>query len=191
MAKNSHMIIIGERINASRQAIERALEQKDEAAVQKEAKRQIERGADYLDVNCGLSRKDEERDMEWLIQAIRKVSDIPLCIDSPNPACLEKGIRAGGRNCLINSITAEESRYKKILPLALEQNCGIIALTMDESGIPHTASDRVTIAHKIYTILRSEGPSDDNIYFDPLARPIASEPRQARELISAIPRIKG
>ena len=184
------MIIIGERINASRPAIQKAIEESDEALIQKEARSQAERGAQYLDINCGLSRDKEERDMVWLVSAVRKVCDIPLCIDSPNSAAIEKGVAAAGANCLINSITLEESRYKKIIPIALRYKCGIIALTMDSRGMPNTAAERAGLAEQMYKIMKAEGLSDEKIFFDPLVRPIASEPGQAKELLLSIPLIK-
>jgi 5-methyltetrahydrofolate--homocysteine methyltransferase len=185
------MIIIGERINTSRAAIQQALGKRDGQFIQKEAKAQVESGASYLDVNCGLSQKAEAEDMEWLVKTIQGATDIPLCIDSPDPSVIKRGVLASSGKSLINSITAEESRYSRILPIALKNNCALIALTMDESGMPNTADDRVKIAEKVYRVLNKEGIPDDNIYFDPLVRPISSEPRQAEELLKAIPKIKG
>ncbi|MFH1753887.1 MAG: dihydropteroate synthase [Candidatus Omnitrophota bacterium] len=184
------MIIIGERINASRAPIQNALRAKDSLFIQQEVKAQLEHGATYLDVNCGLSQSTEAGDMEWLVKTIREISDAPLCIDSPDPEVIEKGVLAASGRPLINSITAEESRYKKILPIALERNCSIIALTMDKTGMPETAEERFKIAEKIFRILKREGVQDADIYFDPLVRPISSEPRQAEELLKAIPMIK-
>jgi len=184
------MIIIGERINASRPLIQKALQSKDNALIQAEAKAQVEYGASYLDVNCGLSHSSEADDMEWLVNSIREVSSAPLCIDSPNPEVIERGVTAASGKLLINSITAEEERYKKLLPIALKHNCGIIALTIDEKGMPETADDRLRIAEKLYNIIKRGGVQDSDILFDPLVRPISSEPRQAEELLKAIPKIK-
>ena len=184
------MIIIGERINASRPAIQKALEEKDVSFIREEAKNQAAQGADYLDINCGLSQAAEEKDIEWLVLTVRSATDTPLCIDSPNPGVVERGVALGGPKCLINSITAERSRYEKILPLALKSGCGLIALTMDDKGMPATADDRVRIAEGLYGLLKKEGMADENIYFDPLVQPIATEQGQAMELLSTIPRIK-
>ncbi len=184
------MIIIGERINASRPRIKEALEKKDDKFIQNEAKAQVEHGAQYLDVNCGLSGAAEVEDMEWLIDAVQGVTDTPLCIDSPDPKVIEKGVLTARAKKLINSITLEESRYSKIIPLALKHRCSVIALTMSEKGMPDTADDRLRIAESLYKLMKSEGFADEDIYFDPLVRPISSEPRQAEELLKAIPKIK-
>lgn len=184
------MIIIGERINASRPSIKEALEKRDKGFIQKEAKAQIEVGSQFLDVNCGLSRDREAADMEWLINTIQEVGSVRLSIDSPDPTVIENGIHVSKERVLINSITAEEKRYRQILPIAHQHNCSITALTIDENGMPDSADDRFKVAKKIYNILKSEGISDEDIYFDPLVRPISSEPRQAQELLKSIPMIK-
>lgn len=184
------MIIIGERINTSRPAIKEALEKKDTRFIQDQAGLQVEAGSQFLDMNCGLSRDREAEDMEWLIRTVQETVRVRLCIDSPDPLVIEKALLVAKDKVLINSITAEEARYGKILQLALKHNCSLIALTMDEKGMPNTAEDRFKIAERLYRILKSEGMADDDIYFDPLARPISSEPRQAQELLKAIPKIK-
>lgn len=184
------MIIIGERINASRQPVKAALEKKDKAFIQKEARSQAEAGSKFLDLNCGLSHEREASDMEWLVETVRETAKIPLCIDSPDPHVIEKGVLIGKDKALINSITAEESRYSKILPLALKHNCSLVALTMNEKGMPETANDRFRIAQSLYKILKAEGMADNDIYFDPLVRPISSEAGQAQELLKSIPMIK-
>ena len=188
------MIIIGERINASRKSVKEALEKKDKAFIQKEAKSQIEAGSVYLDINCGLSGAAEAPVMEWLVETVLEAAGAKLCLDSPDAYVIEKGLERwkerNGDKAIINSITAEEDRYRRILPLACRYNCGVIALTMDETGMPDDADGRFRAAEKIYKVLKKEGITDDNIYFDPLVRPISSEPRQAEELLKSIPRIK-
>ncbi len=184
------MIIIGERINASRPPIKKAIENKDKAFLQNEAKAQRDAGSTFLDLNCAISTENEVQDMEWLVETIEEVVSIPLCIDSPNPSAIASGVKKSRGNALINSITAEESRYKHIIPLATKYKCSVIALTMDSNGMPKTSLDRYEIAKGIYTLLKREGLQDEQIYFDPLVRPISSEPEQAMELISSIAKIK-
>lgn len=184
------MIIIGERINTSRTAVKEAVQNKAGSFIQREAAAQLEAGSQFLDVNCGLSGERETEDIEWLVHTVQETQAVPLSIDSPDPRVIERGIAACREKALINSITAQENRYRHILPIALKHNSGIIALTMDERGMPDTADDRYKIAQKIYTVLKREGVSDENIFFDPLVRPISSEPKQAVELLKAIPKIK-
>lgn len=184
------MIIIGERINSSRSRIKKAIEEKDVGFIRGEATAQLERGAAFIDVNCGLSGSRETGDMEWLVNAIQGEKEIPFCIDSPSASALQAGASSSKGKVLINSITAEEERYKAVLPVALKHKCSIIALTMDSSGMPATAWDRVKVAEGLYRILKKEGVPDSDIYIDPLVRPVSSEPGQAQELLKAIPKIK-
>ena len=86
------MIVIGERINTTRKSIGAAVEKKDAEFIQNEAKKQETAGAHYIDVNCGTRIKDEIGDMEWLVNTIQEVTQLPLCIDSPNHKALDKGL---------------------------------------------------------------------------------------------------
>lgn len=184
------MIIIGERINASRDVVKEALIRKDSAFFRKEAALQLEAGCRFLDINCGLSRDNEAEDMGWLISTIQEAYNTPLSIDSPDPEVIKSAAGLVKEKVLINSITLERSRYEKILPVAQANRASVIALTMDEKGMPETADDRVRIAEKLLKITSDSGIPAEDVYFDPLIRPISSEPKQALETLSAIARIK-
>lgn len=184
------MILIGERINASSASVKEAIEKKDTNFILKEAKLQAEAGCQFIDINCGLSRENEIDDMEWLIKTVGQHAEINFSIDSPDPRVIEKGLAQTKKKAVINSITAEKSRYSSLIPLAKEYKSSLIALTIDESGMPDTADDRVRIAEKLYNILKKEKIPDEDIYIDPLIRPVSSEPKQAKEILKAITRIK-
>lgn len=187
------MLIIGERINSTRQPIQDAIKKRDAAFIAKEAARQIAAGASFVDVNCAVTSGDELFDMEWVIGVIQAdVKDVSICIDSPSHLAIERALavyKAKG-SLMINSITAEGSRIDKILPLALKSNAKLIALTMDDKGMPDTAEDRVKIARTILDRVRKDGFDPKNLYFDPLIRPVATEPMQAKEFLRSIPMIK-
>ncbi|MBU2614100.1 MAG: dihydropteroate synthase [Elusimicrobia bacterium] len=144
-----YMIIIGERINASRKTIFEAIEKKDVNFIQQEAINQVNAGAHYLDVNCGTNIKDEPKNMEWLVPVIQEVVDVHLVIDSPNPEALDSGLKLCKHKPIVNSITAEKERIKNIAPLVEKYNADVIALTITEEGMPHTAQERLDIAKKI------------------------------------------
>jgi len=91
---------------------------------------------------------------------------------------------------MVNSITADEARIKNMLPLALKYNTKLIALTMDERKMPDTADERFQMAERILDRVKKDGFSKENLYFDPLIRPISTEPAQAREVFRSIPMIK-
>lgn len=184
------MLIIGERINTSNPAIKKAVQEKDRDFIRSEAQKQIEAGASMVDVNCGTSLDKELEDMLWLINTIQEKKDISLCIDSPDAAVLKEALRIHKGRAMVNSITAEKSRYEKILPLCKDHDCFLIALTLDEKGMPETAQDRFELATIIMEICEQYGIPKDRIYFDPLVRPISSEQKQAKEFLGAIKLIK-
>jgi len=143
------MIIIGERINATRKGVGEAIEKKDSKFIQQEALNQVNAGANFLDINCGTSVSKEVSNMEWLVNTVQEVVDVPLVIDSPNPSALECGLKLCKKKAMVNSITGEKERIKNILPLVEKFNADVIALTMDEKGMTHTAQERLNIAEKI------------------------------------------
>lgn len=184
------MLIIGERINATRKSINKAIEKKDVKFIQQEAIKQVQCGAEFLDVNCGINIKDELDNMEWLVKIVQEVINVPLVIDSPNANALERGLMFHKGKPIINSVTAEEKRYEKILPLVKKYNTSVIALTIDEKGMPKTAEERFNIAKKIVRITTEYGILPEDVFFDPLVRPISTEPEQVKEFLESLRLIK-
>ena len=169
------MIIIGEKINTSIKSVQSAVEAMDAKAVQDIATKQVEAGADYIDVNCGTFPFKEPELLEWLVNTVQEVVDVPLCIDSPNPKALVFALKANKNGKpLINSITGERERYNSILPLVLEYDTSIIALCMDDDGMPETADDRVKIADRLVESMAKEGVKLEDIYLDPMVRPLGT-----------------
>ena len=187
------MIIIGERINSTRRAIQEAIKDRNAALIAKEARSQIDAGADFIDVNCAVTSGDELQDIDWVLSVVQsEIPDVSICIDSPSHRAIERALsvyRAKG-SVMVNSITAEEARIKNILPIAIKYKTKLIALTMDERGMPETAKDRFEIAKKIFERVRRDGFNTADLYFDPLVRPISTEPQQAKEFLGSIKLIK-
>ena len=180
------MLIVGERINTSRKAIRPVVESKDKEFIQKEAKLQIEAGADLIDVNCGTRVKEEPEDLEWLVKTVQEAIESPLCLDSPNPKALERALAAHKGKAMVNSITFEKERMEKILPLLKKYNTKVVALTMDDEGMPGDSKRRVEIAGNLLEALEGEGIKREDIYFDPLVRPLGTDPEQSLRLLEAI-----
>ena len=169
------MIIIGEKINSTLKSIRPAMEARDQKTIQDLAKSQVEAGASFLDVNAGMFYDNEIETLEWLIHSIQEVCDAPLAIDSPNPKALLAGLKANQNGKpIINSITGEKARYDSVLPLVLEYGTGIIALCMDDRGMPETVRERVEIAETLIRNLTREGVKMEDIYIDPMIRPIGT-----------------
>ncbi|SDE05046.1 methyltetrahydrofolate cobalamin methyltransferase [Sporomusa acidovorans] len=185
------MVIIGELINTSRKSISEAVDKRDAAYIKKVAIEQMQAGATYIDVNCGNKVHNEVEIMEWLVKNIQAAVDIPLCIDSPNPQALEAGLSlARTGQPLINSITDEKVRYEAVLPLVLKYKAKVIALCMDDTGMPNTAGDRMRVVSSLYKKLTSAGVAEENIHFDPLVKPISVVSQAGVEVLETIKWIK-
>lgn len=184
------MLIIGELINTSRKLIREAVEKKDGQYIQLIAKTQEEAGATYIDVNCGTFMQTEVSTMEWLVDNVLQATNLPLCIDSPNPLALEAGLKkcVNGKP-MINSITDETPRWNSVLPLVKEYNSKIVALCIDNGGMPKTQDDRLRIADSLITKLTAEDVNLDDIYIDPLIKPISAGEKHGVEVLAAIQKI--
>ena len=186
------MIIVGERINASRKRIAQALEERDAGWIRKEARRQAKAGAGYIDVNAGTSVAKEVENIAWLAGIVAAAVEVPLCADSANPEALRAALKLNRHGQpMINSITAEKVRLDGILPLVREFRTKVVALTMDDSGMPEDADGRVKVARDLHGELAAAGVPDEDIFFDVLVRPVSTDPRQALFCLEAVRRIRG
>jgi cobalamin-dependent methionine synthase I len=184
------MIVVGELINSSRKAIGPLVEAKDAAAIQDLARRQKAAGATYIDVNAGTFVTQEADYLAWLVTTVQAAVDSPLCIDSPNPAALEQALALHKGKALVNSITAEKERYNRIVPLVKKYKCSVVGLCMDDNGMPESAAERVAVAKVLAAALVKEGIPLEDIYFDPLVRPISTDPRYGKMVLDTTALIK-
>jgi len=184
------VIVVGERINASRKAIGEAVKTKDAEKIKQEAKAQKETGANYIDVNCGTSLEREPEDLLWLVETAQSAVDLPLCLDSPNPEALKKALPAHKGKPIINSITAEEDRAKQVLPLVKEYDAYVVGLAVDEKGIPKTAEERFEIAKKISDMVLKAGIDKEKLFIDSVVQPIGTDSTQGAHFLRAVSLIK-
>jgi cobalamin-dependent methionine synthase I len=189
------MLIVGERINTSRKVkgepiIENAVRAWDAAYFIDLAKKQVEAGASYIDVNAGTLLEGEPDAIEWLVTTIQGAMDVPCAIDSPNPIAIERALKVHKGQAMINSITAEAVRYKNVLPLVKEYDTKVIALSMGDEGIPGDAEGRISVARELIGNLINEGIKLDNIYSDPLVFPIANGMEYGIAVLDTIRTIK-
>lgn len=181
------MLIVGELINTSRSRIREAFETKDAAYIQEIARGQVEAGADYLDVNCGTRVFDEVESMEWLVNTVQEAVAAPLCIDSPNPKAIAAGLAlAHNGQPMVNSISAEQERFEQVLPLVQKYNSKVVALCMDDGGIPETAEDRLEVSKKLVENLVAAGVEPDHIYLDPLIKPLGVNHLYGLEVLDTV-----
>jgi cobalamin-dependent methionine synthase I len=168
------MRIIGEKINGTRKTVAAAIAKRDAEFIQNLAKKQVEGGAYWLDVNAGTHPDREVDDMLWLIDLIQGVTDVPLSLDSANPTALTAALGAVKKTPLINSISGEPDRLNNVLPIVAQHGCDVIALCMDDKGIPMDVAGRLTVVRKLFAATRSANVPDEKVYVDPLVMTIAT-----------------
>ncbi|MDW8802091.1 homocysteine S-methyltransferase family protein [Clostridium sp. A1-XYC3] len=183
--------IIGERINPTGKArYKEELKEKSVKYIQAEAVKQKEEGADILGLNVGLPEIDEKEMMTKAVKAIQKVVQLPVTIDSPTPEVLEAGARVYNGKPIINSVNGKESTMEKVFPIVKKYGGAVIALTIDEKGIPATAEERVKIAEKILKRAKDYGIDKKDIIIDCLALTASAQQKDVLETVRAIKLVK-
>ncbi len=160
---------------------------RDAEFIRREAQRQEQAGATHIDVNAGADPNREAEDMAWLTEVVAEATELPLCFDSANPKALREGLsRCNRPGTIINSITAEAERFDAVVPLVREFGTGVIALTMDDGGMPEDFDGRMAITRSLAGRLEQAGVGLDRVYFDHLVRPASTNPGQAQHILAAI-----
>jgi len=180
-------ILIGERINPTgKPKLKEALRNQDYQYLLHEGQRQAEAGAQILDVNVGLPEIDEIAVMKQAVVSLQAVTDLPLQLDSSNPEVLAAAMRIYNGKPLINSVNGEEASMRAIFPLVKRYGGAVIALTMDEDGIPQDAEGRVAIAKRIVKVAAEYGIGEKDIIVDPLCMAVSSENQSAKVTLQAV-----
>lgn len=184
-------VIIGERLNpAARSVIAKAFHEKDWGLLTSEGLAQVEAGAKILDLNVSVPGLDEAELIRAGVRQLQMSLDIPLALDSTRPEVLEAGLREFQGRALINSINGEEKSWSEILPLAKKYGAAVLALCLDEKGIPEKAEGRLAIARKLVERALEAGLRKEDILIDCLVLTAAASPELSRETIRALALIK-
>lgn len=190
------MIIIAEKVNATRKAIRQAIGEHNAEVIREEITTQDVAGAHYIDLNAGTGSGDQHQeasDLRWLIDIALECSEKKLCLDSAGIDTIEQAAKhlAGRRPWMLNSVNAEsEERLEKGLGLAAEHQVPVIALAMDKDGIPPTAEKRLSICEYIHTRAAAAGVPDEHLFFDPLVLPISADISQGNVTFDTLRGIK-
>ncbi|MCG8642967.1 MAG: dihydropteroate synthase [Desulfobacterales bacterium] len=182
--------VIGERINTSRKAVQAAVADRNADYIIDDVKRQQAAGTAYIDVNAGARIGHEEADMKWLLEVIQPVVDLPLALDSPDPAILEMAFSMVRTPPVINSISLESERFEAMIPFLIGKGCKVIALCMDDAGMPESSEDIVNRARRLIGELNKIDIPTSNIYVDPLVQPISTDFRKGVMVLDAVRCIK-
>ena len=184
-------IVIGERINPTgKKRLKAALSEGDTAYILREAVSQTEAGAHVLDVNVGVPGLDEPATLDWAMQAVQSVTDLPLQLDSSDPKALERAMRHYNGKPLVNSVNGKEESLSAILPIVARYGGAVVALTLDEKGIPPTPDGRLEIARRILKRGEEFGLAPCDFLVDVLCLAVSAEPQSANVILESMRRVR-
>ena len=180
------MLIIAERINATRKRIGKAVAARDAGFIAKEAQAQAEAGATHIDCNAGRKPEREVEDLEWLIEVVQGAVDLPISIDSANGEAIRAGLKLVAKKPIINSVTAETKKIAEIMPLVAEHETLVVGLCMGDAGMPSGADDRIEAAERICKAAEEYKIPLSSIYFDPVIVPVSTNAAEAMAAIETV-----
>jgi 5-methyltetrahydrofolate corrinoid/iron sulfur protein methyltransferase len=189
------VIIIGERVNATRKRIRAAVEERDEEHIRCEIQAQDQAGAQYIDLNAGTGSGDRDReseDLSWLVDLALDCTEKKLSLDSSDPVVLRRAAEPLGerRPMLLNSVSGERERLEVLLPFAAESGCPVIALAMGDAGIPGSVTERLAVCESILAAAAEAGVPEENVYLDPLVLPLSSDVSQGLVTLGTLREMK-
>lgn len=165
---------IAESINIMGKKSGGAMKERNPAPVQEMAKEEANAGASYLDLNIGPARKDGTELMPWVVETVQGVVELPLCLDTTNTDAMAAGFQvvANKSQAIMNSISAQPERMEKLIPVAADAGCDVIALLWGPDGMPRDSNERAAMAVDLMMALNSAGIPNEKILFDPIGTPI-------------------
>jgi len=188
------VVVIGERINPSggrRKELAAQMAAGDMTLVREEARRQVAAGAGVIDVNVQSAQvRDEAAALVQAVEAVAQTVDAPICIDSNNGQALAAALRVCPGRPLVNSVSGEEASLARVLPLVAEHRAAVIAMAMDDSGIPNDPQRRLAIAEKIVRRAESLGIPPEDILVDSLTLSVGADAQAAAVTLETIRRIR-
>jgi len=185
------MFLIGENIHIISSKVKKAIAEKDVKFFQDLAMKQVEAGAQALDLNIGPQKKAGPEIMDWLVGTVQEVADVPLSLDTTNLAAIEAGLKRARQQAIINSTSAAPERLEQVPPLAAEYGAKVIALTMGQGMIPVKADERVGIAlEKLIPRALEVGIDIQDLIIDPLVLTVSGCQEYCPECIEAVRTLK-
>jgi 5-methyltetrahydrofolate corrinoid/iron sulfur protein methyltransferase len=187
------MLLIGESLNVISKKIGRAFKERDPLPIQQEAKKQKERGMDFIDINLGPARKGGPELMEWVVKTVQEVvDDVPLALDTSNIEAIEAGLGVykGKEKALINSIMCRKERYERMLPLCAKYNAAMIALLWGPQGMPRDENERAELTVELIYAANEAGIANEDIFVDGIVTPVNVQQDQVYSLLQFMPMVK-
>lgn len=184
------MLIIAERINATRDSVAAAMDEKDAEFIAEETVKQDEAGADFIDVNAGSVPAQELESLCWAVEIVQDNTDLPLCIDSAGAEGFRRALETVEKDdVMLNSVNAEPEKMKEVFPIAADSGARLVGLLMDEEGLPEGVDDRIRMAETIADGAQEHDVPLDKLYIDPCVQPLGTNPDQAAVVVEAVERI--
>lgn len=165
---------IAESINIMGKRSGTAMKAREAGPVQEMAREESKAGAGFLDLNIGPARKDGIELLPWVVETVQSVVDTPLCLDTTNTAAMAAGFAVvkNKTGALMNSISAQPERMEKLIPVAAEAGCNVVALLWGPDGMPRDSNERAAMAVDLMMALSEAGIPNEKMFFDPIATPI-------------------
>jgi len=171
------LLCVGESLNASIPKVKEAVTSHDEETIKALAMRQEACGAHMLDLNAAASPENEIEDLVWMVELVQSVTKLPLVLDSSSPEALQAALKIyNGPAPILSSITGEWTEgHHALLALAVENNCGLVAMCMDKAGISPDPEVRFNIAESLFEQTTKAGLKPENLYIDPLVMTVSAD----------------
>ncbi len=184
-------VIVGERINPTgRKKLAAALQAGDMTLVRELAQAQVAAGAEVLDVNVGVPGVDDVALLPHVVTVVAQTVEVPICIDTPNPAALAAALAVVPGKPLVNSVNGEEASLRSVLPLVKDRGAAVIGLTMDDNGIPMDDETRLKVAGKILERAAQLGIPASDVIIDPLVLTVGADSHAGAVTLTTIERVR-
>jgi cobalamin-dependent methionine synthase I len=184
------MVIIGENIHVIAKAVSVAIRERDAKVIRDLAKAQTEGGADYVDLNVGPMKKDTEETMQWLLNTVQEVTNLPLSIDTMNPVAMEAGLKHCKKRPLLNSASGKTDSKQNMLPLAKKYNCEVVISVMTDKGMPPDVDSKIGSIMDTVTYANELGVPNEDIWVDPIILPVSTAGEGQRFAVTNLEFIK-
>jgi 5-methyltetrahydrofolate corrinoid/iron sulfur protein methyltransferase len=180
------MYLIGENLNVINREIGKAFKEKDPGPIAAEAKRQKDKGMDWIDINLGPARKGGPELMEFVVKTVQEEigDETPLCLDTSNIEAMEAGLATHKGTAIINSIMARPERYEKMIPLAVKYKANMIALMWGPEGLPRDENERAALAVELLYAANEAGVPNEDIFVDGIVTPVNIQQPQLMSLLA-------
>jgi 5-methyltetrahydrofolate corrinoid/iron sulfur protein methyltransferase len=180
------MKLIGENLNVINRIIGKAFKEKNPGPIIEEAKRQNQKGVDWIDINLGPARKGGPELIEFVVKTVQdEIGDTPpLCLDTSNIEAMEAGLAVHKGKAIINSIMCRPERYEKMIPLAVKHNANMIALMWGPEGLPRDENERGALAAELIYAANEAGVPNEDIFVDGIVTPVNIQQPQLMSLLA-------